>query len=1049
MDSHRKLKHCLGEVNSPGVFVQIRQVSQREPLRALVADLTQDGQCLLKGGLGLLYAPGVAVHVRQASEHEAFEAPASDLAVEGQRLMQAGVGLLYVPGFLVHKGQICERAALVVPVASFPMDGQCLLQGCLGLLNASGFLVNNREASKRVALATPVSDLAVDCQRLLKGALGLLHAPGVPVDNREASKRAAFVASVADLAMDGQRLLIGLLGLLYLPGFVAQGCHTYQRVALATPVSDLAVDGQRLLNGGLGLLHAPGVPVDTRQVSQRDALEAPVANLAVDGQRLLVAGLGADQVARLVRNHSRPAHGLALCRTVQQLRESLPGRKCPGVLEVLPGVLGRAAQVEDVERGRHARVVILHSIVRALPHAETGVAYQLGGDNVSRVRLELMRIDGVQRRGLWCPTAKGLLDQFKRQSMKPCAVAGHLQLIRGIAHERVAEQVGGFGAGFHFHIQHLTGPWGQGLSMPTQLSVLADASSILRNILNYFSDNFACMQELLQNARRAEASEVRVEIDTRAGTVTVTDNGHGVIDPEDLLNIGKSDWAEGVRAERPAGMGLFSVFKLGGLAEVRSGRWRLTLDYDAMCAGKPAVYEGLLPAIKGTQVIIRSLKDGFDTPDGLHPEGYAARWAREAEFMPFRTTTIVVDGEARVVEPFNPLAAPDGALRVTTAWGWIDLCTEAPERGESRHHATLVQQGIEMETKKLHLSGMYDSPWVRIFARPGTVNFTLPDRDALLDDAKFRALIREVKQASVDAVVGRITEFGDDGARRKLAGLVYSWDILRVIELPEDLQHVRVRLDREYLHTLSRKDAAARITKGSIPCSFEPGYHTAFELLPLETMQLPESEVGLFKAMFPEVPVVRDVSFAVTADDRSDLMWRCGAIALAFDSGETRVVQPVPEQTVLVDGALDGEFVPDNRERADFRSGYDFAVVHSCADAVMYPNLDPWQSWHEEAMDSDQADELWHTSDYAVHIVATWPGVPANDVTPDELVTLLRDRLADGKDCSFRFTDAKFEFEWSNRLSIRSMVVEVIEHGQVTRTVRLVENCGYLQETTR
>ncbi len=111
--------------------------------------------------------------------------------------------------------------------------------------------------------------------------------------------------------------------------------------------------------------------------------------------------------------------------------------------------------------------------------------------------------------------------------------------------------------------------------MPTPLCVRADASSILRNILNYFSDNFACIQELLQNARRAEASEVRVEIDTRAGAVTVTDNGHGVIDPEDLLNIGKSEWNEGVRAERPAGMGLFSVFKLGGFAEVRSGRWEV------------------------------------------------------------------------------------------------------------------------------------------------------------------------------------------------------------------------------------------------------------------------------------------------------------------------------------------------------------------------------------------------------------------------------------------------------------------------------------------
>lgn len=164
--------------------------------------------------------------------------------------------------------------------------------------------------------------------------------------------------------------------------------------------------------------------------------------------------------------------------------------------------------------------------------------------------------------------------------------------------------------------------------MPIQLCVHADAFSILRNILNYFSDNFACIQELLQNARRAEASEVLVEIDTRAGAVTVTDNGHGVIDPQDLVNIGKSEWNERVQAERPAGMGLFSVFKLGSLAEVRSGRWRLTLDYQAMCAGKPAVYEGLLPAIKGTQVKVSRLVHDLCSDAMPHAEGYAERRVR-------------------------------------------------------------------------------------------------------------------------------------------------------------------------------------------------------------------------------------------------------------------------------------------------------------------------------------------------------------------------------------------------------------------------------------
>ncbi len=571
--------------------------------------------------------------------------------------------------------------------------------------------------------------------------------------------------------------------------------------------------------------------------------------------------------------------------------------------------------------------------------------------------------------------------------------------------------------------------------MPTQLCVRADARSILRNILNYFSDNFACIQELLQNARRAEASEVLVEIDSAAGVVTVTDNGHGVIDPQDLLNIGKSEWAAGVQAERPAGMGLFSVFKLGRLAEVRSGRWRLTLDYKAMCAGKPAVYEGLLPHMKGTQVRVSALVHGFASEHMPHAQGYAERWEREAEFMPFRTT-IIVDGEKTVVEPFNPLAIPAGALRVSTDWGFIDIQTQRPEN-KRQAEVSLVQQGVCVELKGLPRFGYYaESPWVLIHARPGTVNFTLPDRDAVLDDAQSRALVEEVRRACVDAVVRRISEFGDNNTRQRLAGLVYAWDLLRVVELPEDLQYIHAG---DYPYKLTRLELAKSIAAGRLACSFSPTHESTLELAPVEFILLRDSELPLFKAMFPAVPVVNEMAFSVSPDVRDRLLWRTGAITLKFDSGETRVLQPGSGISVLVDGALDGEFVGGGEG-----SGEDFAVLHTCAEAVTCPNLDSWHQWHEEEMDHDQAEELWRTSDYAIAIAATWPGIPANDVTPDELVTQLRARLNLGRDCPLRFKNATFEIDWGNRLNISAATVEVIEDGEVCRNERLTEVDGFL-----
>jgi len=64
--------------------------------------------------------------------------------------------------------------------------------------------------------------------------------------------------------------------------------------------------------------------------------------------------------------------------------------------------------------------------------------------------------------------------------------------------------------------------------------------------------------EILQNARRAGAT--RVDITNKDGWVRVRDNGKGIKDFARLLDMGGSDWGEGVeRSEDPAGVGLFCL----------------------------------------------------------------------------------------------------------------------------------------------------------------------------------------------------------------------------------------------------------------------------------------------------------------------------------------------------------------------------------------------------------------------------------------------------------------------------------------------------------
>ena len=64
--------------------------------------------------------------------------------------------------------------------------------------------------------------------------------------------------------------------------------------------------------------------------------------------------------------------------------------------------------------------------------------------------------------------------------------------------------------------------------------------------------------EILQNARRAGATEVRIS--NKDGLVMVQDNGSGIDNFQKLLDLGGSGWDEKLEAgEDPAGVGLFSL----------------------------------------------------------------------------------------------------------------------------------------------------------------------------------------------------------------------------------------------------------------------------------------------------------------------------------------------------------------------------------------------------------------------------------------------------------------------------------------------------------
>ena len=126
------------------------------------------------------------------------------------------------------------------------------------------------------------------------------------------------------------------------------------------------------------------------------------------------------------------------------------------------------------------------------------------------------------------------------------------------------------------------------MSEPRTIRARIDEKALTRVTRMFNAGLDDIFNEVLQNARRAGATQVSVAL-THAGdttTVTITDDGTGIADPAVLLAYGDNGWdADLVDAEDAAGMGLLSLAHRGCTVASRrapasgesAGAWRVTL----------------------------------------------------------------------------------------------------------------------------------------------------------------------------------------------------------------------------------------------------------------------------------------------------------------------------------------------------------------------------------------------------------------------------------------------------------------------------------------
>ncbi|MGD8750942.1 MAG: ATP-binding protein [Anaerolineales bacterium] len=101
--------------------------------------------------------------------------------------------------------------------------------------------------------------------------------------------------------------------------------------------------------------------------------------------------------------------------------------------------------------------------------------------------------------------------------------------------------------------------------MQKQLNI---SKNILPKIPKFWETPGAAFAELVQNALRAGATEIHIQVNPDEGKLTLLDNGRGIRSLDDFLTIGDSDWDSEI--VEPAGIGFYAHFRYSKATTVHS-----------------------------------------------------------------------------------------------------------------------------------------------------------------------------------------------------------------------------------------------------------------------------------------------------------------------------------------------------------------------------------------------------------------------------------------------------------------------------------------------
>ncbi|MCC4589655.1 ATP-binding protein [Xanthomonas campestris pv. cannae] len=266
----------------------------------------------------------------------------------------------------------------------------------------------------------------------------------------------------------------------------------------------------------------------------------------------------------------------------------------------------------------------------------------------------------------------------------------------------------------------------------TTIRLQTNQHRLIANLRHAFNQR-SMLGELLQNARRAQASEIRVY--ATDDCIAIHDNGSGIEDLQSLIHIAESGWKASIRERENAfGMGALATLYFAERLMVRSRDKTFSARSADILAGNPIE---VLPADgtwQGTQIQL----DGVRSPDRhvFLPDWVRSEMRRLCEAFPVR---VYVND----VEVPRPLAKPDLRWRETSMGKVLIDLHGATNQWRCFLQGLPIQVGSSCTPKQIVLL-------------PDDMVAKLPDRQHLLNETsdipRIQAAVNQAyRQALMDA----------------------------------------------------------------------------------------------------------------------------------------------------------------------------------------------------------------------------------------------------------------------------------------------------------